>query len=80
MTLSPYLSHESPQLRPVLPGLLGEVLRHVYVGPLEHLGLAEDGLAVLERLEGDEDGTAAANLGSRVDAGGPLNRDLAPVG
>ena len=37
-----YLSHELPQLRPVLPGPLAQVLLHMDVGALQHSGLHQD--------------------------------------
>ena len=60
-----HLSHEFPKFGPILSGPLRQVLRDVDVGALlQHLGLAEHRLAVLERLERHQHRPAASDLGT----------------
>ena len=64
-SLNAHLSHEFSKLSPIFPRPLGEVLRDVDVGALlEHLGLAEHRLAVLERLERHQHRPAPSHLGA----------------
>ena len=63
--MTAHLSHEFSKLGSIFSGPLGQVLRDVDVGPLlQHLGLAEHRLAVLERLECHQNRPAASDLGT----------------